>query len=627
VNHTLHLRWGAALLIALAASAVAAPKDKKEKDKGKVDVSLTAPAAHASYTAPAAIVMAAHAISDQRNHPVVKVEFFQGSTLLGTASSAPYSFTWTNAGAGNYRISATATNDKGDTATADPIDINVNAPPTVDLAAPANHASYIAPAHIVLTANAADSDGSIAKVEFFSGATLLATVTQPPYHFAWTDAPPAHHSLTAKATDNQGASTLSRVVAITVVPNQLPTVSLSTPTRDQKFVAPAGILLNATASDADGSIAKVEFYQGSTLIGTVTDTPFMSYWTNVPIGSYSLRAKATDNLGGTTTSEAIQIAVVANTPPSITVSATPSTATAPASVHLTASATDTDGSIAKVEFFNGATLLATVTQAPYGYDWPNVPEGSYTIMGRATDNSGAVTSSASVMVSVTTGQLRPYFIETDHLNTPRRITDQSNNVVWQWQNNDPFGNNVPSSSAGFEFNLRFPGQYFDRETNLHYNYYRDYDPSTGRYVQSDPIGLEGGINTFAYALNNPISWVDRLGLDVYLCSQPALGFLPVDHQWLKTDTVEAGMGGTRGNEAGNQSGDWPGDPVKVADHSGRSKQEGASCEKVEGVDEKAVNDLLKLDRPLGRWGPTNQCQSFVNDVLSKGRRSSSGAVK
>ena len=63
MNHTLHLRWGAALLIALAASAVAAPKDKKEKDKGKVDVSLTAPAAHASYTAPAAIVMAAHAMS------------------------------------------------------------------------------------------------------------------------------------------------------------------------------------------------------------------------------------------------------------------------------------------------------------------------------------------------------------------------------------------------------------------------------------------------------------------------------------------------------------------------------------------------------------------------------------
>ena len=102
--------------------------------------------------------------------------------------------------------------------------------------------------------------------------------------------------------------------------------------------------------------------------------------------------------------------------------------------------------------------------------------------------------------------------------------------------------------------------------------------------------------------------------------------MPLDHQWLKTDTVEAGMGGTRGKEAGNQSGDLPGDPVVVTDHTGRSKQEGATCKKVEGADEKTVNDQLKLNRPPGRWGPTNQCQSFVKDVLNLARRSSSGSV-
>ena len=109
-----------------------------------------------------------------------------------------------------------------------------------------------------------------------------------------------------------------------------------------------------------------------------------------------------------------------------------------------------------------------------------------------------------------------YYIQTDHLNTARAITDTTNTVVWSWLS-DPFGstaaNDDPDGDGStFTYNLRFPGQYYDQETGLHYNYFRDYDPSTGRYVQSDPIGLRGGLNTFGYVEGNPLLLVDIYGL-------------------------------------------------------------------------------------------------------------------
>lgn len=118
-----------------------------------------------------------------------------------------------------------------------------------------------------------------------------------------------------------------------------------------------------------------------------------------------------------------------------------------------------------------------------------------------------------------------HYIYTDHLDTPRLITSASDVIQWRWDDVDPYGvlpptvAGSPAGEAALVFNLRMPGQYYDKETNLHYNYFRDYDPQMGRYVQSDPIGLAGGLNTFSYVNGDPLSFIDPFGLDAEMCSR------------------------------------------------------------------------------------------------------------
>jgi RHS repeat-associated protein len=163
----------------------------------------------------------------------------------------------------------------------------------------------------------------------------------------------------------------------------------------------------------------------------------------------------------------------------------------------------------------GGTAEVSVNQRAAGGLWQYL--GSYafdplntpTVTLAANDN-GSVAADAVRFVGGPGGATDIAYLHSDHLGTPQAITDANAQVLW-WRDQTPFGQTV--AEGGFSVSpLRFPGQYADTESGLAYNYFRDYDPALGRYIQSDPIGLGGGLNTYGYVGGNPVRWVDPNGL-------------------------------------------------------------------------------------------------------------------
>jgi RHS repeat-associated protein len=393
-----------------------------------ISVSLTSPSSSV-IAAPATITLSASA-TPGTGRRILRVDFFRGTTRIGTDSSAPYSIVWSNVPLGNYILTAVAIDSGGSVAVSEPVAIRVDNPPSVSLTAPASGTVFAPGTNIAVTAAVGDSDGVIRKVEFFAGSTLIGTQFLAPYEIRWNGVPAGTYSLTARATDLAGLVSVSAPVRITL--DTAPTVAITAPAAGADFDSPATITVSATASDSDGTVAKVEFFDGTTLVGTGSTVPGSS--------TYSVT-------------------------------------------------------------LNG------------------VAAGTHVLTARATDDQGVTASSRAVSVIVRTAVVQTYYIHTDHLNTPRMIADQIGTTVWQWDNTEPCGNSLPNDDPDgdgvpFVFDLRFPGQYFDRETGLSYNYFRDYDPAIGRYVESDPIGLDGGANTYSYVNSNPSRFSDPKGKSI-----------------------------------------------------------------------------------------------------------------
>ncbi len=368
-------------------------------------VTLVTPVVGSTYAAAATIPLLAQA-SDP-DGTVVKVEFYRFGVKIGEARSAPWQSSWVNATTGIWNLTARAYDDSGEITTSQGVDIGVNTAvrrsPVVTWAAPTAPQTLAVPANLVLAVNTYDPDGVVRKVEFFRDGIKLGEDTTAPYTFNWGSIAPGAYVLTARATDDKAQTGSSDPLVVQVNPavKQSPVVFLLAPVDQTWAFAGASMTLRADAGSPASTISRVEFWRSGYRLGQSLAPPYTYTWTSPPVGRWELVAKAFDAAGNVATSAPANIAVTAaiNQLPQISLVA-PATAVAPASVTLEAAATDPDGAIRKVEFYNGTFRLGEVLSGAYRYTWTGVQAGEYILTARATDSTGAIVTSAPVKLVV-----------------------------------------------------------------------------------------------------------------------------------------------------------------------------------------------------------------------------------
>ena len=422
-------------------------------------VNITNPTNNAIFTAGSTVTV--NATATDSDGTITKVEFFQGTAKLGEDLTSPYSFAWANVPAGSYSLTARATDNLNAITVSAAVPILVNSISTsFQLGLYAFDATLAGT--MTLTPDPTAYSGSYFSVpagngkNYYippsAGATFNFQLPSSDTYFVWArvKSPTAsnqsyyiyngngtwfnwqagvHTTWTwVKLTDSSTGAIASFVysqglhglqmawsddnvqidrilitndAALVPAANVPPTVNITSPANNTSFTTGSTVTINANATDSDGTIAKVEFFQGTTKLGEDLTSPYSFAWTSVPVGSYFLTAKATDNITVVTTSTAIAITLNAAPAVSITSPANNAIFTAGSTVTINATATD-DGTIIKVEFFQGTTKLGEDLTSPYSFAWTNIPAGSYSLTAKATDNVGAMTTSTAIAITVNT---------------------------------------------------------------------------------------------------------------------------------------------------------------------------------------------------------------------------------
>jgi len=283
-----------------------------------------------------------------------------------------------------------------------------NTPPTVTIDSPLNGASFMTGDLVAIAASATDAaPGTVAGVEFFVDGISLSTDNSAPYTASYPSVA-GTHTLTAKATDDQGAQTTSAAVIINVQNDPAPSVNITAPLNGASFTTGDLVAITANATDAaPGTVTGVEFFVDGVSLSTDNSSPYTASYMSV-VGTHTLTAKATDNIGQQTTSAAVVINVQNDPLPTVAITAPANGATfvSPAVVSITATASDAaPGSVTGVEFFVDGVSLSVDNTSPYNASYVSAV-GTHTLTAKATDNIGQQATSAGIIINVLDGSTK-----------------------------------------------------------------------------------------------------------------------------------------------------------------------------------------------------------------------------
>ncbi len=318
---------------------------------------------------------------------------YELNILVQEGTNAPENYVAKNPGAGDVVLPSLM----GDLGTVIP-----NVPPTVNVSAPLDGASYNVGDVVTITAAAADNDGTVTSVEFFVDGVSVGVDNTAPYEASYTAVAGAH-AITAIATDDDAAQTTSTVVNINVAAaNIAPTVSITTPADGSSYTAGDVVAIAATAADTDGTVVSVEFLVDGVSVSTDNTAPYEATYTAVA-GAHTIIAKATDDDGAQAADTvSINVTVPNNVAPTVTVTAPSDGATFNSgdAVAITATAADSDGTVTSVEFLVDGVSVGIDNTAPYEAAYTAVA-GTHAIVAKATDNDGAQTAD-TISINVNT---------------------------------------------------------------------------------------------------------------------------------------------------------------------------------------------------------------------------------
>ena len=389
----------------VASAAVAIPVTDPSSNLPTVAINSPANGSTVQTNTVSSIIVAA---SDS-DGSVASVQLYIDGKAFGAADLiAPYVFAWTPTGAGVYTLSARATDNSGNLANSATVTVTAadasSAAPSVSISSPSSGAAVIAGSTVNIVASASDPDGQVANVQFFvDGRPQGVADTTEPFVVNWTPSASGVYALNAVAVDASGNQTTSSTVNVTVTANGAPTVTLTSPSSGSSVQQGTPITLAANATDADGTIASVQFIANGIQVGSASAPPYSVSWTAQSTGTINLVARATDNSGNRTDSATVSVTAVGNGAPTVamTYPSTGSTITLGSSIVLKATATDYNGVISGVQFYaNGIPIGGADTTGPFSVEWTPSSAGIYRLLATASDNGGLQSSSETLIVAV-----------------------------------------------------------------------------------------------------------------------------------------------------------------------------------------------------------------------------------